>query len=449
MMADPLRTSEITVYGPSTRKDLPWEMPLITNVIPLDDEAAEASLVTHSKENDYHDFEEYEDDVLDSDMEGSILHHLRVKRISQTPAVPPRSDKRTSRILDHVVLELNNVETSKRTDLEPQSMSDPHELYLSSEEDASFSDDYEDSLIEFDSSNTNSDERAASSRASSRGSQEDTARVVSFKLAGRPQIVHIPNSATNSPSSPQTRHPLEDTTPTSSPKHRRPSPLRLTQSSIHRLSISSSITSISTHNSSLYTQTQPLPSTRKSGKMAANFTHLTSLVTKHSHSFLTSDPFSATPSTPNETPILGPSSATPTPSTDGTPKTPTGLGWKRGFNSRLNKVVTKRPSMPKLNLAYTSGSNPSKTNLSLQPLRPRSIANEEAPRMGVRRSVTLPVGEAESSKEPKTPGGGPLRYEDIMRGVIKAPPVPSSAVERSSGGILGMGRRKSMKTRIY
>jgi hypothetical protein len=116
--------------------------------------------------------------------------------------------------------------------------SDPHELYLSSEEDASFSDDYDNSISDFEEDMSLEDAeaaRACSSRASSRKSQEDTARIVSFISVGKPQIVdiYVPNTSPSTAAKRLSQN-LEtvnscDTAPTSSPQKstRRPPPLKL------------------------------------------------------------------------------------------------------------------------------------------------------------------------------------------------------------------------------
>lgn len=81
------------------------------------------------------------------------------------------------------------------TEQPPFSQTAPHDVYLSSEEDASSSaDDFSD--FDFDSDN----EQSKSTSTRRRGSHEDTARVVSVIFSGKPSIVNLPPRST-SPSS--------------------------------------------------------------------------------------------------------------------------------------------------------------------------------------------------------------------------------------------------------
>lgn len=456
--------------APDCFREREAKMPLITKVLPMreDVEGFQDSVQVEqhpnsgkegkeNKDSGYEDFEEFggAEAFEDSDMEGSVLHRPRPKKPVKAPALPQRSDKRASKMLENVMLELKNLDVSKSKEGDQQSiLEDPHELYLSSEEDASLSDDYEDSLIEFDTTGTNETERAtsSSSTASSRKPQEVTARVVSFTLVSKPQIIDI-----YIPSPSQKRHSLalsQTTSTQSKPTPRRPSPLKLYPSSIRRMSISS-VASISTHNSSAPTAAsrEEFPS-RKSRNFASNLTNLVTgtksslqSLAQHNHSFLNSDPFPAqeanedTQQDENGTPI--------------TPRTPTSMtaaAWKRGFNRTLSKA--RKTSMPKLNLAYTAGvvtsRNSSKFNLAAATASVADLGSvnngrekeESEERKPIRRSVTMPI-------PPTTPHEGPLRYEDIMKNVIRAPPPPplASPKERRSGGLgmMGLGRKKSVK----
>jgi hypothetical protein len=194
------------------------------------------------KDSGYEDFEESDqDECVDSYMEGSIVRRARLEQPVKTPALPQRSDKRASRLLENVMLELQSLDGSKQKEEDKMSLvqeSDPHELYLSSEEDASFSDDNDDSISDFEEDMNLEDAeaaRASSSRASSRKSQEDTARIVSFISVGKPQIVdiYVPNTSPTTAGKRLSQN-LEtvnscDTAPTSPPQRstRRPPPLKL------------------------------------------------------------------------------------------------------------------------------------------------------------------------------------------------------------------------------
>jgi hypothetical protein len=164
-------------------------MPLLTKMGSLREDGEEQHSVLFQQQrteevreekaldNGFEDFEEYDqDECVDSDMEGSIIHRGRPKKLVKPPALPQRSEKRASRLLENVMLELQNLGGSTQKEGDKISIvqeSDPHELYLSSEEDASLSDDYDDSLTDFEegtSSEVPEATRASSSRASSRKS---------------------------------------------------------------------------------------------------------------------------------------------------------------------------------------------------------------------------------------------------------------------------------------
>lgn len=434
-----------------------------TDQVRLEEQSEKLDLQPKVKEKErdesdsgYEDFDAFEEEPEDSDMEGSILHRPRPKkRAQQPPAVPQRSDKRASKILENVLLELKSLDGTVSTkEAEQQSIvSDPHELYLSSEEDASLSDDYEDveSLVEFESSPTEDGDSKPSSRASSRRSQEDTARMVSFTLVTKPQIIQIviPPPATAAKRHSMNLEQLTSSTssyiPSASsyiPKAtRRPIPLKLYPST-RRLSVSS----ISSNPLSMHHSNQSLSSLppRKSSKLS----NLSNIMTNAKNSFLSSDPF-ATP-TPDSAHEDG-EQETPV-----TPKTPTSMAasaWKKSLGRTMSKA--RKPSMPKLSLAYTQGvvsHRDSSLRLAHQlALEETKELNEERAR--IQRAVTMPMQNSASDSAagtPTTPQDGPLRYQDIMKNVIKAPPPPPSPVKErkmsiSSKMSLGLSRRKSVK----
>ncbi|CZR56753.1 uncharacterized protein PAC_06642 [Phialocephala subalpina] len=387
-------------------------MPLLTKMLPLRETAEDLQAVAslHSqhqhqqkegrlreeKDSGYEDFQEYDDDddeCLSSDMEGSVVHRGRPKKVVRAPpAIPARNEKRASKILESVMLELKTLDGTETKDTDSRSMvqeSDPHESYLSSEEDASLSDDYEDSLTSPEDNLEDSTSPVESfTRTTRRRSQEDTARVVSFICVGKPQIVDIfiPSNHTSPVDDPiMKRHSMNLdaltslTQAPSQPKAvRRPTPLKLYPSTIRRMSISSVTSSHTTSSNS--TAPANTPSTnlsninsngtlppRKSSRLAHNLTSLvtstkstfsTSYIPPSSsanpstaHSFLSSDPFAVdSPNTPhNDEPT--------------TPKTPTSAAaaWKRGLSKTLSKA--RKPSLQKLSMGY---GNSSVTNLGSQ-----------------------------------------------------------------------------------
>lgn len=102
--------------------------------------------------------------------------------IQQAPALPVKSGLRTSRFLEPI-------DSKAGLDAEQPPLSPataPHDVYLSSEEDASSSaDDFSD--YDFDS-----DSELSTDTPDGRRSHEDTARVVSFVFYGKPSVVQLP-----------------------------------------------------------------------------------------------------------------------------------------------------------------------------------------------------------------------------------------------------------------
>jgi hypothetical protein len=411
---------------------LPDAMDHAAGQLHLEAENQKLEFISEKKERDEKD-SGYEDfDVLDeeenSDMEGSILHRPRPIKAGKPPAVPQRSDKRASKSFDSVVLELQSLDgTVAAKDAEQLSVvSDPHELYLSSEEDASLSDDYDDSDSLVDFAPTEEGESNPSSRASSRRSQEDIARVVSFTIVTKPRIIQIriPSTAT------QKRHSVTLDTLKSSMTNssrstsyiptRRPPPLKLyPSSSNHRLSISSSSSTPLTHHSNTSNMSLPVQKSRK--------LNLSNIVSNAKDSFLSSDPFGSTPNPNDRQRQEKEEQERPM-----TPKTPTSMAaaaWKKSLSRSLSK---RRPSMPKLSLAYTAGvvSN-QRDSLRLARELAAEASRETKERMMVQRAETMPV---------QSDG---VRYKDIITAageVMKAPPVPSDGRERK----MSMGHKMSL-----
>ncbi|KAG0646627.1 hypothetical protein D0Z07_7522 [Hyphodiscus hymeniophilus] len=391
------------------------------------------------RDSGYEDFDALDNEPEDSDMEGSIMHRPRPKKAVKAPVVPQRSDKRASKLLESVLLELKTLDgTVPAKDAEQSSIvSDPHELYLSSEEDVSLSD-YEDSdsLVDFEPSEA--DESQPASRASSRRSQEDTARAVSLTIITKPQIiqVNIPRPASqNRHSTTLENHtaPMTNTTTSYISTHnpRRSAPLTLYPTS-HRLSLASTTSNPLTYHSN---QSVNSSSPRKSSKL-----NLSTLVTSAKNSFLASDPF-ASPSQAQaneneelESPI--------------TPKTPTSMA-AAAFKKSLSRSINKRnPSMSKLSRAYKEAAN-QRESMRLA----RELAQEESKalreRIVLQRAETMPA---------TTDAGGSMRYKDIMKAageVVRSPTSPVRERERqrtmSMGHkvslSVGLARRKSVKGR--
>jgi len=96
--------------------------------------------------------------------------------------------------------------------------------------------------------------------------------------------------------------------------------------------------------------------------------------------------------------------------------------------------------MPKLSLAYTAGVVQPRNASKLDLENGEDDLDENDPWKQRQRAVTTP----------QTPHEGPIRYQDIINGAIKAPPPapPSPTKERKlSLGMRGLSRRKSVRGR--
>lgn len=122
----------------------------------------------------------------------------------EPPALPQKSSLRASRILDS--LKLSSIESAT------QSLTTPHDAYMSSEEDASSS---ADEFSEYDYESGSETSKGSPVR---RKSYEDTARVVSFIFSGKPFLVDLPSPrrSTTTPSTADSRSEIESPIETSS-----------------------------------------------------------------------------------------------------------------------------------------------------------------------------------------------------------------------------------------
>jgi hypothetical protein len=383
-------------------------MPLMAKQLPALERVREQSVsrtlntdIEEHYDSEIDDFQEREEEEVS---DGSILNQPRLNKTA-IPAIPPRSELRASRIFENLTIELEALEKAQLEEkLKNQPVeSDPYKSYLSSEEEGSESaDEFDESIVELDS------DRPPSSRASSRCSHEDTARMVSFMFVGKPQLVEV--ASHDRPASLKRRS--TDMSVESRESRRRPSPLRLiptiTGSSI-----------LSTRKSSL-ASSKSLPLRQYTYPAAAAST----LSVASKNSFLQSDPF-PTPN-PNEVEKVSSSS-------DAFPKTPTAINaaWKGsilGVTRTLNKAAKKRPSMPKLSLACTSAS----------PRQPSGTPTTATPNTATPISASSPMPRPSQDQ-------GPVNYRDIMRNVIREPPPVSPSLKTKSSSFLGMARRRSIK----
>ncbi|KAI9047317.1 hypothetical protein LZ554_008764 [Drepanopeziza brunnea f. sp. 'monogermtubi'] len=423
---------------------------------------------------------------------------------ASVPALLQKSSKRALRMLDDLVLELDTVNVNNmRKDSDGISrfkQNDPHELYLSSEEEASLSDDYDydsDSLLDFDSTYSDDEFTACPSRTSSRKSREVTATAVNFKVVGKPQIVKINNIRPN-PISP-TDMPAEEKlhamhfsaelpiirTPSPEPSKlrpaaRRPAPLNLhaarpmstatldgvsSTSSTPAMHTNASMVNLSTTTGQVPPRAQRKPSrfaslvnlSKKNLSVSSTLSTPSARSATSQHSFLDSDPYAHSAShKPPLTPTDFPTALTPK-----TPKTPTSTSsssaWKKSLSRTLSKA--RKPSTQMLGTAYHSSSPrtstmvlPELTRINSNPEPPTpKLFEESATEQGreidisMRRAETLPLAPAS--------GEAPISWEEFMKSTIFVPPpipenssIPRGREARKSFS-LGLGRRKSSKGR--
>ncbi|KAG5994389.1 hypothetical protein E4U54_003105 [Claviceps lovelessii] len=131
-------------------------------------------------------------DNISSSSSSSSIDSFTISASDEAPMLPPRSARRVSRLTMPI--------PPKKTTSSDQPMlphAAPHQLYLSSEEDASSSaDDFSDFADELDS-----DSEKSERRTDRRVSREDTARMVSVIFYGKPSIVTMCPRRSISPSS--------------------------------------------------------------------------------------------------------------------------------------------------------------------------------------------------------------------------------------------------------
>ncbi|KAF7868487.1 hypothetical protein EAF04_005018 [Stromatinia cepivora] len=477
-------------------------MPLMKKLFPSRELEIERPISRASKISNFANFEYDDDSNLDSNMEAPVMNRSRPKKkpsMAKIPTIPRRSSKRVSTMLNNVVSELkcmDEFEATKQVVEEPQSeISDPHELYLSSEEDASLSD--TDTLLDFEAAPFS---EYSGSRSSSRASAQDTARVISFTLVSKPRVIEIPRPSSfhSNPISRnvspvngyQIRHSVADIAslapipPPQPPPPRRSSrqnsPLR---KPTRRLSISSlgALSKLNTSHGNASSIT--LPQQPSKVNSSTNFLQPASASSNASpqHAFLSSDPFpSPTPSPQNENRPVFPEpeqnfqSRRPKSMQHERPKTPNSLmEGLQGLTRSFTKSAKKRPSIPKLNLSNTPAvvptahSNTSRSSLVHSNTSKTSLltVDERTPKESkfgnMKRSSTVPLFMHEEKEKGKrgqetqsaVDEKAPVRYEDIMRNVIReAPPrTPITRQSTSSPGLkgwigMGMGnRRKSIK----
>jgi hypothetical protein len=339
----------------------------------------------------------------------------RVRSNDDIPELPPKSALRASRMLDNLGLKLGGAVEAA----ELAQATTPHDVYLSSEEDASsdaddFSDYDYDSSVEDPTSPTR------------RSSHEDTARVVSVVFAGKPSIVDLPATrkrpiSSSSLGTTRTRSSTESSAP-SKP-----------QTTISATTEDRPVTPAST-TSSRYSQHRPSKDATPNRRSSIL---LSEILIKKKPPFLSIDPYANGSTYALDIPkaldsLEGESHAAKT------PRTPTTLlkGVTRSFSlvRKRSRPALSPPaaSMPKLDTSFTSSSSSSSANPSRN-----SIVSPATVVLDGEQQSTHEEDQQQQQQRPKTPMT-PITYTDILRAVKRnatvmgAPSPPSDIMSPTS-----------------
>ncbi|RWA14958.1 hypothetical protein EKO27_g194 [Xylaria grammica] len=329
--------------------------------------------------------------------EATILNTKEVKTkevIIEPPAIPKRNTLRKSRLLDS--LRLDTIESATK------SLNTTHNVYLSSEEDASseadeYSDyDYESSSEEFEKLPIR------------RKSQEVTARAVSVVFVGKPCVVELASS------------------------RRSVSPVKRPQSEFFGRSVSSPFGTDSP-------QDHPDFPPRKMSLASMGD------LPKESPSFLSQDPFSDSPYTRRESVLTV--DATPLPGPyPRVPKTPTGAF------QRISKTISlaRKRSRPNLKAAAENSASRSSINLSTldilqesqEPINKSDTVSPDTAQSPITYNQILKVARRNSiaaSAVTSAVAHSPTIYSQ------PASPITPVTAKRSLLSGLNMNRRRSMR----
>ncbi|KAK7746605.1 hypothetical protein SLS62_009326 [Diatrype stigma] len=320
------------------------------------------------------------------------------------PALPERSALRASRLLDS--LKLNSIESAR------QSLTTSHDMYLSSEEDASsFGDDISD--YDFESGSESSTEEPAQS-PTRRKSREDTARAVSVIFVGKPCIVNL--SGSRGSSSPD----LSDSS------HRR---------SILQQRRSISLGSGTGPGSATGSLERPSHLTRQNS--------ISSVASqKNKPAFLNTDPFADRHYSIDSTAEQQEETAVPR-----TPRNPTAVLQRFSKSLILSRKRSRqnlRAGVSRESFATTGPASPSTTSLTID----TNVASANSQVFEPQSAATMPAQ-------------SPATYTDIMRSrrgslasniftnasATPPPPSPAPTARKSILGGLNISRRRSLKTK--
>ncbi|KAK7966045.1 uncharacterized protein PG986_000322 [Apiospora aurea] len=350
------------------------------------------------------------DDYVEMD-ETSLIEQAAVKMAQKTdmhvntPQLPRKSSRRASRLLLSD-LKINTADPTQTL------ISTPHDVYLSSEEDASSSaGDFSD--YDYDSSS-----EASQASPIGRTSREDTARVVSVIFSGKPCIVNLTgpkragSSASDTSSRPQTS-PVADRFDDAA---RRP-------------------TAFTSRNSSFYS----INSAPRSRSDSTTFTRRSSLystdsASRRAPSFLSIDPFAGKDYS------LGGKDASET-NAPRTPMTPTAV-----FNRVQQSLgLHRRRSRPMLHETNSKATSSKESFFSLRPSSTLNLDTNVSPERVPPRSNTS----MEATVSPQTTS--PRRYSAAWKKIAPSgnsqPMSPLSPVVAKKGllGSLHLNKRKSLR----
>ncbi|KAK8101665.1 hypothetical protein PG999_012039 [Apiospora kogelbergensis] len=365
------------------------------------------------------------DDFVEMD-ETTLIEQATVKMVQKkdmdvnTPQLPRKSSRRASRLLLSD-LKINTVDPNQTL------VNTPHDLYLSSEEDASSS--------AGDSSDYDYDSSSEKSQASpvGRNSHEDTARVVSVIFSGKPCIVNLTGSkrATSPAASDKSSNSNSNISrPQTSPNvdrfddsARRPAPFT------------------SSRNSSFYS----VESAPRSRSGSTSFTRRSSLYSTDSASrrppsFLSIDPFAH-----GSDYSIGSKAE---PSTPRTPRTPTAV-----FN-RVQQTLGlhRRRSRPMLHETNSKATSSRDSFFSLRTSSTLNLTTNVSPEPRpslLDRTATTPV-EAASTVSPQQ-ATTPRRYSSAWKKIAPSgnsqpmSPLSPAAAKKAILGTLHLNKRKSLR----
>ncbi|KAK4204239.1 hypothetical protein QBC40DRAFT_273056 [Triangularia verruculosa] len=380
--------------------------------------------------DEYHNMDEEHPDTL-----APSPKRVRTNPVDKIPELPRKSSRRASRMLDNHGLKLGGEEGQATT---------PHDIYLSSEEDASSdADDF--SEYDYDSSIEDPDSPTAATR---RGSQQVTARVVSVVFAGKPSIVNLSLKKQRSVS------PSSSSLDTSRTRHS-------TESS-ESVSVKPSTTAPVPSGDRPVTPASSL-SARSNPNRRSSSSLLSDILTnkRKPHPFLSIDPYANGSHYSLDTvpKALDSLESEATPISAKTPRTPTQIlkGVTRSFSLARKKsrptLDTSGSSVPHQPRPSTSSANTKRSSLqqSISASEDQLEVHDEEER---ENSNSNRIGD----KTPQTP----ITYNDILKAVKKnaivmsgsQPGLPSDILsptspntERQKRGILAglSARRRSVK----